>query len=141
MKLRQTVILTTLESIYIFSHFLAPFCPNAGAIIEEKLNTPFVHLSTLKDTQNLAPGTPISIGEVLFTKIVSDEEKTAAEQKAKKAADAEANLKKKKAEKELMKKKALAGEQAKRASFEEDEHTRDESREMATDIIKGYIHS
>jgi len=31
--------------------------------------------------------------------------------------------------------KTVRGERAKRASFEEDENTRDESREMATDIM------
>jgi len=34
----------------------------------------------------------------------------------------------------------VSGERAKRASFDEDEHTRDESREMATDIYGYYIH-
>ena len=32
------------------------------------------------------------------------------------------------------------GERAKRASLDEDEHTRNESREMATDIMASYIH-
>ena len=35
----------------------------------------------------------------------------------------------------LLQQPGKAGERAKRASFEEDEHTREESREMATDII------
>jgi len=35
---------------------------------------------------------------------------------------------------------ARGGERAKRASFEEDEHTRDESREMASQLIILWLH-
>ena len=88
---REKIIRTSLESIYVFSHFLAPFIPLCVGKITEMLHTPLVHVSRLNQTGNLVPGTAVTKGDILFTKIVSDEEKTAQEKKEQNAREAEEN--------------------------------------------------
>jgi methionyl-tRNA synthetase len=67
---RIAVVRTTLEAIYIFSHYLAAIIPNAAGEIFKRLNTQPRPTNTLRsDFYNLVPGTKISLGNILFTKI------------------------------------------------------------------------
>ena len=80
---RKSIVRTTMEAIYAFSHFLAPVMPFVAEKVFEKLGTPPRALF-LMNTQfyNLTPGTPVSIGDILFSKIETEEEKAAAAAKA-----------------------------------------------------------
>ena len=67
---RPGVVRTTLEAIYAFSHFLAPVIPHAVESIFNKLHTPPRMAKLLRsDFYNLAPGTKVDIGSILFEKI------------------------------------------------------------------------
>jgi hypothetical protein len=67
---RPAVVRTTLEAIYAFSHFLGPFIPTTARAIFDKLGTRETTLGNLKaDFYNLVPGTPLVIGDILFTKM------------------------------------------------------------------------
>ena len=69
-EFRQSVVRTTLESIYVLVHLLLPFIPEGSAKIFRKLNTDPVTLVDVKrDGGNLKVGTPISIGDVLYGKV------------------------------------------------------------------------
>ncbi len=74
---RMAVVRTTLEAIYIAAHFLAPVIPIAAQKIFDCLNTPPKPSFMLCEFGNLMPGTPVVLGDVLFTKIVDEEESTA----------------------------------------------------------------
>lgn len=70
---RVNVVRTTLEAIYAFSHFLAPTIPLAAQAIFDKLNSPPIATKNLrKDFYNLRPGTSVSLGAILFQKILDD---------------------------------------------------------------------
>lgn len=95
---RATVVRTTLEAIYIAAHFLSPFVPEACDKIFDKMQTKPKTIFTLsKAFENLKPGTPVSVGEVLFEKYISEdemkkqEEKQAAKEAAKAAQAAKVN--------------------------------------------------
>lgn len=67
---RGPIVRTTLEALYAFTHFLAPVIPVAASQIFHHLHTEPVSTFNLKDDfYNLKPGTPITIGEILFQKI------------------------------------------------------------------------
>jgi methionine--tRNA ligase beta chain len=67
---RPAVVRTALEAIYAFSHFLAPVLPIAAQTIFEKIGTAPVSTHNLRDDfYNLAPGSVVSLGEILFQKI------------------------------------------------------------------------
>jgi methionyl-tRNA synthetase len=91
---RNTIVRTTLEALYVLAHFLAPFIPDGASSIFTKLNTSPRCISTdLKATlMNLSVGTKVDVGEVLYTKIIDENEKDA---NAKAAALAAAQKKKK----------------------------------------------
>lgn len=73
---RVAVVRTTLEAIYAFSHFLGPIIPMAAEKIFQKLGTQPTTIASLKsDLYNLVPGTPLTVGEILFTKIEMPGEK------------------------------------------------------------------
>ena len=73
---RQSVVRTTLEAIYAFSHFVGPMLPLTATKIFEKLGTPPTILPNIKaDFYNLKPGTPLTVGDILFTKIDMGDEK------------------------------------------------------------------
>lgn len=72
---RKAIVRTTLEAIYAFMHFLAPVIPIAADSVFKKFNTEPVTTDYLKrDFYNLTPGTTITIGEILFTKIEKEPE-------------------------------------------------------------------
>jgi len=68
---RIIIVRTALEAMYAFAHFLAPVLPHTAQIIfQERLHTPPISIHALKPNFfNLIPGTVISQGAVLFTKI------------------------------------------------------------------------
>lgn len=67
---RIAVVRTAMEALYAFMHVLSPVIPVAGQQVFEKLGTSPVSLKNLRDDfYNLTPGTPISVGDVLFKKI------------------------------------------------------------------------
>jgi methionyl-tRNA synthetase len=67
---RIAIVRTTLEAIYICSHYLAPSIPIATGEIFHRLNTLPRPTNLLRsDFYNLTPGTKITLGNILFTKI------------------------------------------------------------------------
>jgi methionyl-tRNA synthetase len=105
---RKVAIRTTLEAIYAAAHYLVPFIPSAAGEIFNRLGTePVCYEELNANLLNLTPGTVVAVGDILFTKIQSDEERSAAEAKEKKAADLAAAQAKKKAAKEAANKKAM----------------------------------
>lgn len=95
---QQVIVRTTLETIYILGHLILPFLPQGGALLFRKLNTPPRSLADLKlDGTNLKEGTAIEIGDVLYSKVLSEEEKSdaAAAATKKKESFAEAQQRKK----------------------------------------------
>lgn len=67
---RVAVVRTALEAIYAFTHFLAPVMPLAAQQIFTHLHTGPKSAHNLKaDFYNLTPGTPVSLGDILFKKI------------------------------------------------------------------------
>ncbi|KAH7464882.1 hypothetical protein KRP22_012701 [Phytophthora ramorum] len=73
---RQVVVRTCLEAIYVLAHYLSPITPKTADTIFEKLGTAPVVLTALSpDYDNLKPGTEVTIGGILFNKVLSEEEK------------------------------------------------------------------
>lgn len=69
-EFRRIVVRTTLEAIYVLTHLLAPFIPVGSASIFCKLNTEPLSLVELsRDGRNLKEGTPVEIGDVLYSKV------------------------------------------------------------------------
>lgn len=72
---RGAVVRTALEAVYAFMHFLAPVIPMAAQSVFNMLHTDPVCSFLLKDDfYNLAPGTAVSVGEILFQKIEQPED-------------------------------------------------------------------
>lgn len=104
---RQTIVRTTLEAIYAYSHLMIPFIPVGAKKIFEKFNTKPLTLVELKQRNEetpgkfLAPGTKVEYGAVLYEKSMSEEEikdaAAAAEKKKKALEDAQRKKKEKKA--------------------------------------------
>ncbi|ETM53543.1 methionine-tRNA ligase [Phytophthora nicotianae INRA-310] len=73
---RLVVVRTCLEAIYVLAHYLSPIIPKTAQVIFEKLGTAPTTLTALSpDYDNLKPGTEVSIGGILFNKILTEEEK------------------------------------------------------------------
>lgn len=67
---KECVIRSVLEAVYIISHLLHPFIPSASVRISNKLSTQMTPIACLSEKlDNLRPGTPVYIGEVLFSKV------------------------------------------------------------------------
>ena len=98
---RQVVVRAALEAIYALSHLLLPFTPVGASAIFKKLGTPPMALKDLNaDCRNLTPGTKIEVGDVLYSKSLSDAEiqnSQSAAAKPPKESFAEAQLRKKEA--------------------------------------------
>ena len=95
---RQIAVRATLETIYALAHLLTPFLPDGAASIFKKFNTDPVSLRALgKECRNLKVGTKIDVGDVLYSKLMSDEEQLNAEgaSHTKKESHAEAQQRKK----------------------------------------------
>lgn len=79
---QQRIVRTTLEALYAASHLLLPFLPIGSRKIFGKLHTEPVLLPELKmDYSCLTPGTTIDVGEILYERSVSEEEKAGANKK------------------------------------------------------------
>lgn len=67
---QQVAVRSSLEGLYLAAHFLSPFLPDAMATVFERLNTPARPIWTLRGTFDLlAPGTPVTAGDILFAKV------------------------------------------------------------------------
>jgi len=68
---RNIIVRTLLEFLYVLTHLMECFIPEASSKIFERLNTKPVDLRTLVDNSwdNLKPGTVVSSGAVLFPRI------------------------------------------------------------------------
>jgi len=75
-EFRKIVVRATLEAIYALTHLLMPFLPVGCKRIYEKLGKEPVSLLDLnRDCRSLAPGTSIEVGQVLYEKMLSEDEK------------------------------------------------------------------
>ena len=95
---RQIVVRATLEAVYAMAHLLLPFLPQGASAIFKKLNTPPKSLWDVNpDLRNLVEGSKIDVGDILYVRNLSDEEKSNAANasKNKKLAYEEAQKKKK----------------------------------------------
>jgi methionyl-tRNA synthetase len=64
-----------LEALYIIAHYIAPIIPNTADKIFNMLNTkPILLFNMNMDFYNLVPGTKVSIGDILFEKLVYQDE-------------------------------------------------------------------
>ena len=138
---KAAIVRTTLEAIYIFTHFLAPALPLSAEKIFTRLHTPPKSVHNLKtDFYNLIPGTPVELGEILFTKLgengeeegsakgggggkskgmTAEEQKAAKDAKKAKNAKTAADQQQKKAEK---KSSVAASAKAAKSNETEDQH-------------------
>jgi methionyl-tRNA synthetase len=88
---KAVVVRSTLEAIYIASHFLSPYIPAATAAVFARCATPQRPICTLgQDFTHLQPGTAVQAGDVLFAKFEAAAEPAPAKPapKAAPAADA-----------------------------------------------------
>ena len=93
---RVAIVRTTLEAIYAFSHFLAPILPLVTESIFNRFGAQPKALFNLHDNfYNLVPGTPVVVGDILFTKIETNEDKEQKMLAAKAAKDAKKSANKK----------------------------------------------
>jgi len=110
---RQIIVRATCEAVYALAHLLIPFTPNGASKIFEKMNTKPKAIGEVRaDLRNLSVGTKISVGDVLYTKLVSAEELSKAEAAKKKAADY-ADAQRRKKEKQARQKAASVAGQSK----------------------------
>jgi len=73
---RQVIVRATLEAVYAVAHLLLPFIPGGATEIFKKLNTPPKSLGEISaDLRNLAVGTKIDAGSILYERNLSEEEK------------------------------------------------------------------
>ena len=108
---RQIVVRATLEAVYAVAHLLLPFIPKGASEIFKKMNTPPKLLGDVDASlRNLAVGTKIDVGGLLYEINKSEEEKELSKKEAsnkKKQSYEEAQrLKKEKKAKEIAKSKA-----------------------------------
>jgi len=109
---RKLVVRATLEAIYALSHLLLPFIPNGAGQIFQKLGLEPKGLEELDGAmRNLVVGSKVVVGDVLYKKILSDEELSAAETALKKKESYAAAQKAKKEKKAKLKAASTAGQQ------------------------------
>ena len=107
---RHIIVRATLEAVYALTHLLIPFIPGGAQQIFQKLNTAPIDLPAINSgLRNLVVGTKIQVGEVLYSKIISEEERLDAEEAAKKKAGSYAEAQRLKKEKKAQ---AAASSQA-----------------------------
>ncbi|CAM9509427.1 unnamed protein product, partial [Phaeothamnion confervicola] len=76
---RLEVVRTSMEAVYVLAHFLAPVIPMAGTAVFHKLGQGPVPIPTLRtDYRNLAAGTRVAVGRILFKKMEAPEAAAAA---------------------------------------------------------------
>jgi methionyl-tRNA synthetase len=136
-EIRQISVRATLEAIYALTHFLTPFLPCGAAVIFKKLGTAPKTLSQIrKDCRNLKVGTPIGVGDVLYPKLLSEEE-TLAISGASKKKESHHEAQQRKKEKQAQN---IAASQAgqKEAALDQSEFTKIEIR--VGQIVKVWNH-
>jgi len=107
---RLAILRTTLEAIYVATHFLAPFLTDGAAKVFAMLNTPPLPICQLRTTlTNLKPETQTSVGEIMYAKAETKEALAAAQAKAEEEKKAKAEAAKKQAAKAAAEKAATAG--------------------------------
>ena len=115
LELQQIIVRATLEAVYAMSHLLLPFLPEGCYKIFTKLGTEPKSLNEVnRNCRNLTPGTPITVGDILYERSISASEADAASAAAtstKKESHAEAQARKKEA-----KAKQVAASKAKQAA-------------------------
>ena len=112
-EVRQITVRATLEAIYALAHLLTPFVPIGCSAIFKKLGTEPVTLTELgKDCRNLKVGTTISVGDVLYSKLLSDAEKSNAAEASKNKKEAYEEAQRKKKEKKARESAASKAGQA-----------------------------
>jgi len=75
-EFRKIVVRATLEAIYALTHLLMPFLPVGCKCIYKKLGKEPVSLVDLnRDCRSLVAGTSIQVGQVLYEKMLSEDEK------------------------------------------------------------------
>jgi methionyl-tRNA synthetase len=73
---RQVVVRATLEAVYAVAHLLLPFIPKGASEIMKKMNTAPMSLYDINaNLRNLEVGTKVDVGEILYERNLSDEEK------------------------------------------------------------------
>jgi methionyl-tRNA synthetase len=82
---RQVVVRATLEAVYAVAHLLLPFIPKGATEIMKKMNTEPKSLCDINsDLRNLAVGTKIDVGDILYERNQSEEEKNMSKEDASK---------------------------------------------------------
>jgi len=136
---RQIIVRAVLESVYALAHLLVPYIPEGAEKIFLKLNTPPTSLLDLKaDLRNLRAGTKVLIGEVLYAKLVSEEELSASEAAKKKAAELAESQARKKIEKERQQEASRAGIALAEGSDDQPDFTKLDIR--VGQIVKAWHH-
>jgi methionine--tRNA ligase beta chain len=109
---RQIIVRASLEAIYALAHLLLPFTPQGAKKIFQKLNTEPTDLTSVdRSCRNLKAGTRVEVGDVLYTKSLSQaeiEDSVAAALK-KKESFSEAQRRKKEEKAKLVEKSAQRG--------------------------------
>mmetsp|Transcript_6443 Transcript_6443/g.12431 ORF Transcript_6443/g.12431 Transcript_6443/m.12431 type:complete len:793 (-) Transcript_6443:34-2412(-) len=108
---RRVVVRATLEAVYAVAHLLLPFIPRGASEIFKKMNTPPTSLWEIDaGLRNLAVGTKVDVGDILYEVNLSEEERKLSKKensKNKKASYEEAQrLKKERKAKEVAASKA-----------------------------------
>jgi methionine--tRNA ligase beta chain len=115
LELQQIIVRATLEAVYAISHLLLPFLPEGCLKIFTKLGTEPKSLNEInRNCRNLIPGTPITVGDILYERSISASDadaSSAAVTSSKKESHAEAQARKKEA-----KAKQIAASKAKQAA-------------------------
>jgi methionyl-tRNA synthetase len=82
---RKVVVRATLEAVYAVAHLLLPFIPKGASEIMRKLNTPPKQLGAINaDLRNLTVGTKVDVGDILYERNQSEEEKNLSKEDASK---------------------------------------------------------
>jgi methionyl-tRNA synthetase len=124
-EFRQITVRATLEAIYALAHLLLPFVPVGASSIFRKLNTEPCSLVALsKDCRNLKVGTKIVVGDILYQKLASEEERLSAEAAAQKKKEAVEQAQRRKQEKKAAAIAASAVGQKAPASDDQPEFTK-----------------
>lgn len=122
---RKIVVRAVLESVYALAHLLIPFIPIGAQKIFEKLNTSPVDLGDISsDLRSLTVGTKVEIGDVLYTKLITEEERLNAEEASKKKAESYAEAQRRKKEKKARAAASSKAGQQKGDSVDQPEFTK-----------------
>lgn len=107
---RKIVVRATLEAVYAVAHLLLPFIPSGAGKIFDRIGVSPRPIDELRaDLRILEVGTKVDIGDILYQKILSHEELSAADLSKKKKEDYAEAQKRKKEKKAANAAKSQAG--------------------------------